>query len=325
MNPSTAEDVHFIQMWVLPDTERIDPGYEQHDINAELDKGGIQPIASGQGHDAAISIRQRGAVLWGGRLKPGEIVSVPDGRHAHLFVAAGRRRPRRRRRTCRGRRRPSRRRRLTHAHRRSHGRRSADLGHRLTVLILSQADVAAVLDMAALIDVIERAMDDVSAGRASMPPRVGAMVAERGGILAAMPAFLPSSGAHHQACERVSREPRPADAPGDHLLLRPRHGHTDRRHRRHADHRDAHRRRVSGGHAPGWRAGRTSVAIIGTGVQERDARRGDPVLGYDDIVVCGRSTAVSSRTPYATPTSSAPPRMPTRPSCGGSGCVPERT
>jgi redox-sensitive bicupin YhaK (pirin superfamily) len=81
--------VHFIQMWVPPDTERIDPGYEQLDINTELDKGGLQPIASGQGHDGAIRIRQRDAVLWGGRLKPGEVVSVPDGRHAHLFVAAG--------------------------------------------------------------------------------------------------------------------------------------------------------------------------------------------------------------------------------------------
>jgi hypothetical protein len=89
MNPSSAEDVHFIQMWVPPDTERIDPGYQQKDINAELDKGGLQPIASGRGHDAAISIRQRDAVLWGGRLKAGETVTVPDGRHVHLFVAAG--------------------------------------------------------------------------------------------------------------------------------------------------------------------------------------------------------------------------------------------
>ena len=89
MNPSKTEDVHFIQMWVLPDTERIDPGYEQKDINGELDKGGLQPIASGQGHDAAITIRQRDAVLWGGRLKPGEKVVIPDGRNAHLFMAAG--------------------------------------------------------------------------------------------------------------------------------------------------------------------------------------------------------------------------------------------
>ena len=89
MNPSRDEDVHFVQMWVLPDTERITPGYEQLDINAELDRGGLQPIASGQGHDAAISIRQRDAVLWGGRLKPGETVTVPEGRNVHLFVAKG--------------------------------------------------------------------------------------------------------------------------------------------------------------------------------------------------------------------------------------------
>jgi redox-sensitive bicupin YhaK (pirin superfamily) len=89
MNPSPTEDVHFVQMWVLPDTEGIDPGYEQKDINGELDKGGLHPIASGRGHDAAISIRQRDAVLWGGRLRAGEAVAVPDGPHAHVFVAAG--------------------------------------------------------------------------------------------------------------------------------------------------------------------------------------------------------------------------------------------
>jgi redox-sensitive bicupin YhaK (pirin superfamily) len=89
MNPSRGEDVHFVQMWVPPDTEAVTPGYEQRDINGELDRGGLQPIASGQGHDAAISIRQRDAVLWGGRLKPGEAVPVPDGHHVHLFVALG--------------------------------------------------------------------------------------------------------------------------------------------------------------------------------------------------------------------------------------------
>jgi redox-sensitive bicupin YhaK (pirin superfamily) len=89
MNPSPSEDVHFVQMWVLPDTDRVTPGYEQKDINVDLDRGGLQPIASGQGHDAAISIRQRDAVLWGARLNPDETVAVPDGRNVHLFVAAG--------------------------------------------------------------------------------------------------------------------------------------------------------------------------------------------------------------------------------------------
>jgi len=89
MNPSGTEDVHFVQMWVLPDTEAVTPSYEQLDINAELARGGLQPIASGQGHDAAISIRQRDAVLWGGRLAAGERVVVPDGRDVHVFVAVG--------------------------------------------------------------------------------------------------------------------------------------------------------------------------------------------------------------------------------------------
>ena len=89
MNPRGDADVHFVQMWVEPDTARIDPGYEQLDINDALAKGGLVPIASGRGHDAAISIRQRGAVLWGGRLTPGETVAVPDDRYVHLFVARG--------------------------------------------------------------------------------------------------------------------------------------------------------------------------------------------------------------------------------------------
>lgn len=89
MNPSPSEPVHFVQMWVPPDTAGIAPGYEQRDLNDALDGGGLHPIASGQGHDGAITIHQRGAVLWGGRLQPGEVVSVPEGPHAHVFVATG--------------------------------------------------------------------------------------------------------------------------------------------------------------------------------------------------------------------------------------------
>jgi redox-sensitive bicupin YhaK (pirin superfamily) len=88
MNPA-GDDVHFVQMWVLPDTERVDPGYEHLDINAELGRGGLVPVASGKGHHSAIAIRQRDAVLWAGRLTPGEMVSLPDARHVHLFVARG--------------------------------------------------------------------------------------------------------------------------------------------------------------------------------------------------------------------------------------------
>jgi redox-sensitive bicupin YhaK (pirin superfamily) len=88
-NWSAQDEVHFIQMWVIPDTESIDPGYQQLDINDELAKGGLVPVASGQGHDSAISIQQKDAVLWAGRLAAGEATRVPDGANVHLFVAKG--------------------------------------------------------------------------------------------------------------------------------------------------------------------------------------------------------------------------------------------
>ena len=132
MNPSSTEDVHFVQMWVLPDTERVDPGYEQLDINSELDRGGLKVIASGQGHDAAISIRQRDAVLWGGRLQAAEAVAVPDGRHAHLFVAKGRLELEGAGAAGRGRRGAPRRCGHAQDHRRPRRRRDLDLGHRLS-------------------------------------------------------------------------------------------------------------------------------------------------------------------------------------------------
>ena len=89
MNASPDEEVHFVQMWVPPDTAGIEPGYEQRDINEALATGGLHPIASGQDHPDAVTIHQRDAVLWGGRLEPGETVSIPDAPHVHVFVARG--------------------------------------------------------------------------------------------------------------------------------------------------------------------------------------------------------------------------------------------
>ncbi len=88
-NKSSNADVHFIQMWVVPDSERVDPGYQQMDINEHLALGGLVPVASGMGHEAAISIQQRDAVLWAARLAPGARVEVPDAAFAHVFVAKG--------------------------------------------------------------------------------------------------------------------------------------------------------------------------------------------------------------------------------------------
>jgi redox-sensitive bicupin YhaK (pirin superfamily) len=89
MNASTSADVHLVQMWVLPDTLGITPGYEQRDVSDALAGGGLVPVASGQGHDDAITIHQRDAVLYAGRLAPGTRVDVPDAPHVHVYVADG--------------------------------------------------------------------------------------------------------------------------------------------------------------------------------------------------------------------------------------------
>lgn len=88
-NASPDEPVHFVQMWVLPDTDEVAPGYEQRDVNDALAAGGLVAIASGAGHDGAVSLNQRDAVLWGARLATGDGVDVPAGGHVHVFIAVG--------------------------------------------------------------------------------------------------------------------------------------------------------------------------------------------------------------------------------------------
>jgi alanine dehydrogenase len=63
------------------------------------------------------------------------------------------------------------------------------------MLVLSRTDVVSLLDLDRLVDAVAAAMADLSAGRASMPQRVAASVIARQGLLAAMPAFVPSTGA----------------------------------------------------------------------------------------------------------------------------------
>jgi redox-sensitive bicupin YhaK (pirin superfamily) len=61
--PVHDDPVRFIQMWVVPDQDGIEPGYEQLDIEDQLLRGGLVPVASGMaGHrDAtAIRIKQKG-------------------------------------------------------------------------------------------------------------------------------------------------------------------------------------------------------------------------------------------------------------------------
>ena len=86
------DPVRFIQMWVVPDESGIEPGYEQMDIEDQLLKGGLVPVASGMdGHRdaAAIRIKQKGAALYASRMAQASAVPLPEAPFVHLFVARG--------------------------------------------------------------------------------------------------------------------------------------------------------------------------------------------------------------------------------------------
>jgi redox-sensitive bicupin YhaK (pirin superfamily) len=86
------DPVHFVQMWVVPDTDGLTPGYEQLEIDHELLSGGLVTVASGMpAHtgQAAIRIANRDAALHVARLQPGRSVELPQAPWLHLFVARG--------------------------------------------------------------------------------------------------------------------------------------------------------------------------------------------------------------------------------------------
>jgi hypothetical protein len=90
--PEHTDPVHFVQMWVVPDEGGITPGYEQLEIEDELLRGGLVPVASGmdrhEGH-SAIRIKNRYAALHAARLGVDQSVALPEAPYLHLFVPRG--------------------------------------------------------------------------------------------------------------------------------------------------------------------------------------------------------------------------------------------
>ncbi|MGZ4315860.1 MAG: ornithine cyclodeaminase family protein [Gaiellaceae bacterium] len=75
------------------------------------------------------------------------------------------------------------------------------------MIVLSQDDVRELLDLDELVDALAAAHVELSAGEASMPPRIAAF-AQHDGLLGVMPAYLPSAGL---ACKLVTLFPQNRD------------------------------------------------------------------------------------------------------------------
>ena len=90
-NASTTEPVHFLQIWVIPETTGLAPSYEQKAF-AEADKRGrLRLVASHDGRTGSVTLH-RDLDLFVSILDPGEGVvhALEHQRGAWLHVARGR-------------------------------------------------------------------------------------------------------------------------------------------------------------------------------------------------------------------------------------------
>ncbi|MFZ0479070.1 MAG: pirin family protein [Terriglobales bacterium] len=89
-NPSPTEKVHLLQIWITPDKQGYEPGYEQKSFPEAEKRGRLRLIASPDGADGSVKIN-RDAKLFVTLLSPGEEVrhALDANRHAWLQVAKG--------------------------------------------------------------------------------------------------------------------------------------------------------------------------------------------------------------------------------------------
>ena len=89
-NPSQEEELHLLQMWVLPAEQGTTPGYEEKDFPAEGRRGALRLVVSPDGREGSLTIGQD-ASLFAGLLDGDERVrhAVAADRSAWLHVARG--------------------------------------------------------------------------------------------------------------------------------------------------------------------------------------------------------------------------------------------
>ena len=89
-NASQTEAVHFLQIWIVPDTVGLAPRYDQRSFDEEAARRGFVTLASRDGQDSAIRVSQD-VTLCVARLGAGDerAHALAPGRHAWVQVARG--------------------------------------------------------------------------------------------------------------------------------------------------------------------------------------------------------------------------------------------
>lgn len=89
-NHSKSEGLHFLQIWILPEAQRLAPGYEQKRFAEEERRGALRLIASRDGREGSVTVHQD-VSLYAALLAKGERAqhALSPGRHAWVQVARG--------------------------------------------------------------------------------------------------------------------------------------------------------------------------------------------------------------------------------------------
>ncbi len=89
-NHSKTEPVHFLQIWIVPDTRGLEPAYGQFAFDRDAARRGFMPLASQDGRKGSIRIQQdlelSMTLLAAGERRE---LSPPPGRRAWVHVARG--------------------------------------------------------------------------------------------------------------------------------------------------------------------------------------------------------------------------------------------
>jgi len=89
-NASNDERVHLLQIWIIPNADNLEPGYEQKAFSVDERKNQLRLIASLGGRDGSVSINQD-ASLFASILEAGNSVTyqIDQARYGWLQVARG--------------------------------------------------------------------------------------------------------------------------------------------------------------------------------------------------------------------------------------------
>jgi redox-sensitive bicupin YhaK (pirin superfamily) len=89
-NGSNGEEVHFLQIWIVPEKNGLAPGYEEKKFSDAEKQGRLRVIASRDGRDGSVTIFQD-ASIHAGLFAKGESAryELQPGRRAWVHVARG--------------------------------------------------------------------------------------------------------------------------------------------------------------------------------------------------------------------------------------------